>query len=101
MVVECDKRRLDAMSVTCARTRASSPRPTVRGPTAAPDELLAIAKERGEEPLLIACDGITDPHNLGAILRTAECAGAHGIILPKRRSAGSYRRRGEDQRRRR
>ena len=44
--------------------------------------------QRGEEPLLVLLDGITDPHNLGAIVRTAECVGAHGVILPERRSAG-------------
>ena len=47
-----------------------------------------IASNRGEAPLLVVCDEISDPHNLGAILRTAECAGAHGVIIPKRRSAG-------------
>ena len=51
---------------------------------------LAAAHEYAsvEDPLLVLCDGITDPHNLGAILRTAECTGAHGVIIPKRRSAG-------------
>ncbi len=51
-------------------------------------ELLDIAKERGEPPFLIIADEIQDPHNLGAIIRTAEAAGAHGVIIPKRRSAG-------------
>ena len=50
--------------------------------------VLAIAAERGEAPLLVLCDEISDPHNLGAIIRTAECVGAHGVIIPKRRSAG-------------
>ena len=52
------------------------------------EDILAIARERGEAPLLVVCDEISDPHNLGAIIRTAECAGAHGVIIPKRRSAG-------------
>lgn len=52
-----------------------------------PEEIIAIAKEKGEEPFVIICDEIEDPHNLGAIIRTAECAGAHGVIIPKRRSA--------------
>lgn len=51
-------------------------------------DLLNIAKERGEQPFLIIADEIQDPHNLGAIIRTAEAAGAHGVIIPKRRSAG-------------
>lgn len=50
-------------------------------------DILDIAKDRGEPPFVIICDGIEDPHNLGAIIRTAECAGAHGVIIPKRRSA--------------
>lgn len=52
------------------------------------DEILAAAQEKGEAPLVVICDEITDPHNLGAIIRTAECAGAHGVIIPKRRSSG-------------
>ncbi len=51
------------------------------------DDLFARAEERGEDPFFILCDEIADPHNLGAIIRTAECAGAHGVIVPKRRSA--------------
>lgn len=52
------------------------------------DDLLAYAEEKGEKPLLIMLDGVTDPHNLGAIIRSAECCGAHGVIIPKRRSVG-------------
>ena len=52
------------------------------------EEILQTAADRGEAPLLVLCDELTDPHNLGAILRTAECAGAHGVIIPKRRSVG-------------
>ena len=52
------------------------------------EDILRAAGERGEKPLLVVCDEISDPHNLGAIIRTAECAGAHGVIVPKRRSAG-------------
>ncbi len=51
------------------------------------DELLDLAKSKNEEPLLIICDEITDPHNLGSLIRTANAVGAHGIIIPKRRSA--------------
>ncbi len=52
------------------------------------DDILEIAKERGEKPLIVICDCIEDPHNLGAIIRCAECAGAHGIIIPKRHAVG-------------
>lgn len=51
-------------------------------------DILAIAKEKGEAPFLILLDGIEDPHNLGAIIRTANLAGAHGVIIPKRRAVG-------------
>jgi 23S rRNA (guanosine2251-2'-O)-methyltransferase len=52
------------------------------------DEIIQRAREKGEAAFLIILDEITDPHNLGAIIRTAECCGAHGVIIPKRRSAG-------------
>lgn len=52
------------------------------------EDILAIAKEKGEPPLIVLCDGVTDPYNLGAIIRCAECCGAHGLIIPKRRAAG-------------
>lgn len=52
------------------------------------DEILAYAREKGEDPFLFLLDGIEDPHNLGAMIRTANLCGAHGVILPKRRAAG-------------
>ena len=52
------------------------------------DEILAYAEERGESPFIVICDGIEDPHNLGAVIRSAECTGAHGVIIPKRRAVG-------------
>lgn len=54
---------------------------------AAVEDILAVAAERGEPPFVVLADGVEDPHNLGAIIRTAEAAGAHGLIIPKRRSA--------------
>lgn len=51
------------------------------------EDILAKAREKNEPPFILILDGIEDPHNLGAIIRTAECAGVHGIIIPKRRSA--------------
>ncbi len=52
------------------------------------DDILAVSEKKGTKPFIIICDEIEDPHNLGAIIRTAETAGADGIIIPKRRSAG-------------
>jgi 23S rRNA (guanosine2251-2'-O)-methyltransferase len=52
------------------------------------EDILAYAAEKGEPPFLIVLDELEDPHNLGAIIRTAECVGAHGVIIPKRRSVG-------------
>ncbi len=52
------------------------------------EDIFTTAQERGEPPFIIVLDEIEDPHNLGAIIRTAECTGAHGVIIPKRRSAG-------------
>ena len=52
------------------------------------DDIFNVAAERGEQPFVVVCDEISDPHNLGAIIRSAECAGAHGVIIPKHRSAG-------------
>lgn len=51
------------------------------------EDILNLAKEKGEDPFIIILDEIEDPHNLGSIIRTAECAGVHGVIIPKRRSA--------------
>lgn len=52
------------------------------------EDIFALAESRNESPFIVVLDEIEDPHNLGAIIRTAECAGAHGVIIPKRRSAG-------------
>ena len=86
VVVEADRRKLDQMS----RTQAHQGVIAVASVTeyATVPEILAVSKERQEDPFVILCDEISDPHNLGAIIRTAEAAGAHGVIIPKRRSAG-------------
>ena len=86
VVVEADRRKLDYMSATKAHQGVIA-LAAVRE-YASVEDILAIARERGESPLLVVCDEISDPHNLGAIIRTAECAGAHGVIIPKRRSVG-------------
>ena len=86
VVADADRRKLDSMSVTGAHQGVIASVAAQRYAEVA--ELLQVAEERGEKPLLVVCDEISDPHNLGAIIRTAECAGAHGVIIPKRRSAG-------------
>lgn len=85
-IVEVDRNKLDSLSlgnhhqgvVAIASERNYS---TV-------DEILDYASECGESPFIIILDGIEDPHNLGAIIRSAECSGAHGVIIPKRRAVG-------------
>ncbi len=86
VVVDADRRKLDDMSVTHAHQGVIAVA-AVRGYSTVED-ILKIASERGEQPFIIICDRISDPHNLGAVIRTAEAAGAHGIVIPKRRSAG-------------
>lgn len=86
VVVECDRRKLDAMSRTHSHQGIIAVAAAQR--YAAVEDILQAASDRGEAPLVVVCDEISDPHNLGAIIRTAECAGAHGVVIPKRRSAG-------------
>lgn len=86
VVISCNRKKLDLMSKTnnhqgviamCAATEYVSV-----------EDILSDAKESGRPPFIIIADGITDPHNLGAIIRTACAAGANGLIIPKRRSCG-------------
>ena len=86
VVVPVDRRKLDAMSVTHAHQGVITL--AAAHEYCSIDDILEKAAQRGEAPLLVICDELSDPHNLGAILRTAECAGAHGVIIPKRRSVG-------------
>lgn len=86
VVVETDRRKLDAMSQTHAHQGVVALCAVKEYCTV--EDLLQRAQEKGEPPFLVMCDEISDPHNLGAIIRTAECVGAHGVIIPKRRSAG-------------
>ena len=86
VVVEADRRKLDGMS----RTKSHQGVIAVAAVREYADvsDILAAAREKGEAPLIVVCDELSDPHNLGAVIRTAEAAGAHGVIIPKRRSAG-------------
>lgn len=86
VVVETDRRKLDLMSATGAHQGVIAV--TAAHSYASIDDIFDRAAQSGEQPLIVICDELTDPHNLGAIMRTAECAGAHGIIIPKRRSVG-------------
>ena len=86
VVVEADRRKLDAMSATHSHQGVIAV--AAAAPYATVEDILQAAAARGEPPLLVVCDELSDPHNLGAVIRTAECAGAHGVIIPKRRSAG-------------
>lgn len=85
-VSEVDRRKLDFMSQTHSHQGVIAIAAVREYATV--EDILAAAEEKGEKPLIIICDEISDPHNLGAIIRTAEAAGAHGIIIPKHRSAG-------------
>ena len=86
VVVPVDRRKLDAMSYTHAHQGVIALAAARNYFTI--DDLLEEAASRGENALLVICDELSDPHNLGAIIRSAECAGAHGVIIPKRRSVG-------------
>ena len=86
VVVEADHRKLDAMSVTHSHQGVIAVA-AVRE-YASVSDILQSARDKGEAPLVVVCDELSDPHNLGAVIRTAEAAGAHGVIIPKRRSAG-------------
>lgn len=86
VVVETDRRKLDMMSQTHAHQGVVAVCAVKEYCTV--QEILDLAKEKDEAPFVIVCDEISDPHNLGAIIRSAECVGAHGVVIPKRRSAG-------------
>ncbi len=86
VVVPVDRRKLDAMSTTHAHQGVITLAAAHEYATI--DDILQTAADRGQAPLIVICDELTDPHNLGAIIRSAECAGAHGVIIPKRRSVG-------------
>lgn len=86
VIVPVDRRKLDTMSTT--RSHQGVIALVAAHEYYTIDDLLEEAASRGEAPLLVICDELSDPHNLGAIMRSAECAGAHGVIIPKRRSVG-------------
>ena len=85
-IKEVDRKKLDYMTAHSAHQGVAAA--ATMKEYASIDDIFALAGSRNEKPFIIVLDEIEDPHNLGAIIRTAECAGAHGIIIPKRRSAG-------------
>ena len=86
VVVPVDRRKLDQMSTT--RSHQGIIALAAAHEYCTIDDILEEAAARGENALIVICDELSDPHNLGAIMRSAECAGAHGVIIPKRRSVG-------------
>ena len=85
-LVEVDKAKLDGM--TGGANHQGIVAMAAQKEYCEVEDILAIAEERGEKPFIVISDGITDPHNLGALIRCAEGAGAHGVIIPKRRAVG-------------
>ena len=85
-VVESDKAKLDKL--TGGATHQGIVAMAAEKEYCSVEDILNIAKERGEKPFIVIADGVSDPHNLGAIIRCAEGVGAHGLIIPKRRAVG-------------
>ena len=85
-VTECDRRKLDAMSATGAHQGVVAVAAAREYCTL--EDILDRADALGQAPFVVVCDGLEDPRNLGAVIRCAECAGAHGVVIGKHRSAG-------------
>lgn len=85
-IVECDRTKLDQLS--CGGRHQGVVAIAAEKNYSSIEDMISLAESRGEKPFIIVCDGIEDPHNLGAIIRSAECAGAHGVVIPKRRAVG-------------
>ena len=86
VVSKCDRRKLDSLSRSGAHQGVMAFAAAHEYSTV--ENILEYAERTGRPPLIVVCDEISDPHNLGAIIRSAEAAGAHGVIIPKRRNAG-------------
>ncbi|MBQ5794863.1 MAG: hypothetical protein IIW14_02600 [Kiritimatiellae bacterium] len=84
-VIEVDRKKLDAMTAD-GNHQGIVAMAAMRNYVSI-DDILAAAAEKGEAPLIAVCDSVEDPHNLGAMIRSAECAGFHGMIITKRHSA--------------
>ena len=86
VVTETERRRLDAMSVTHSHQGVIAFAAAREYSTV--EDILKSAADKGEQPFIVIADDLTDPHNLGSVIRTANAAGAHGVIIPKRNSVG-------------
>ena len=85
-VIDVEKSKLDSLS--CGAHHQGILAMVAEQNYSSVDEIIEYAESLGESPFVIICDGVEDPHNLGAIIRSAECSGAHGVIIPKRRAVG-------------
>ncbi len=85
-ITECDRSKLD--SIACGERHQGIIAIAAERNYSSIDDIIKYAEEKGEKPFVVVLDGVEDPHNLGAIIRTAECSGVHGIIIPKRRAVG-------------
>ena len=85
-VVETDKAKLDAMAGFAPHQGVIAQASEKEYCTV--EDILTAAREKNEPPFIVLCDGVTDPYNLGAIIRSAVCCGAHGLVIPKRRASG-------------
>lgn len=85
-IIEAERSKLDSLS--CGNNHQGIVAIAAERNYSTVDEILSYAEEKGEKPFVVILDGVEDPHNLGAIIRSAECSGVHGIIIPKRRAVG-------------
>ena len=85
-VIEADRKKLDTVARSTHHQGIVAM--AAEREYATLDDVIAYAEQRGEPPIVAILDGVEDPHNLGAIIRSAECCGIHGVIIPKRRSVG-------------
>ncbi len=86
VVVDAERRKLDELSLGVSHQGILAMVAEQNYSTL--DEIIEYAESLGEKPFVVICDGVEDPHNLGAIIRSAECSGVHGVIIPKRRAVG-------------
>lgn len=87
-VVEVSRKKLDELAGGTSHQGVAAMTAAIIYATV--EDILEVAKSRGQKPFIVICDSINDPHNLGAVIRTAEAAGVHGVIIPKREALVSH-----------